>query len=119
MCSSRQFQRSLQCLSGLLFGIRVKVRVNVRCCAEVAVAKPILNLFERNPVPKQETCTAVSQIMESNRSHACLLQQTFKALCQCSGSQTFTKRIYTQISIIFPFPTISAQFLVPFRLFPP
>ena len=51
-------------------GMVVKVRVDVRCGAEIAVTKPFLDLLHRNAVGQQKAGTAVSKVVQSNDAHA-------------------------------------------------
>lgn len=56
---SHQFQKFFHRFGRLLFGRRIKVRVDVRRRAEIAVPQPLLNLFERHTMRQQQRCTAV------------------------------------------------------------
>lgn len=47
------------CFCCVLFGRRIKVRVDVRRRAEIAVPQPLLNLFERHTMRQQQRCAAV------------------------------------------------------------
>ena len=56
---SHQFQKFFHRFGRLLFGRRIKVRVDVRRRAEIAVPQPLLNLFERHTMRQQQRCAAV------------------------------------------------------------
>ena len=50
-------------------GMVVKVRVDVRCGAEITVSQPFLDLLHRNAVGQQKAGTAVSKVVQSNDTH--------------------------------------------------
>ena len=51
-------------------GVVVKVRVDVRRGAEIAVPQPFLDLLHRNAVGQQKAGTAVPKVVQSNDAHA-------------------------------------------------
>ena len=56
---SHQFQKFFHRFGRLLLGSRIKVRIDVGRRAEIAVPQPLLNLFERHMVRKQQARAAV------------------------------------------------------------
>ena len=54
-----QSQSMQHCFCCVLLGSRIKVRVDVRRRAEITVPQPLLNLFERHMVRKQQARAAV------------------------------------------------------------
>ena len=63
------------CFCCVLLGSRIKVRVDVGCRAEIAVPQPLLNLFERHMVRKQQARAAVPQVMKANMPQMVLLKR--------------------------------------------
>lgn len=52
--------------------------VDVRRRAEIAVPQPLLNLFERHMVRKQQARAAVPQVMKANMPQMVLLKRQLK-----------------------------------------
>ena len=54
------------------------MRIDVGCRAEIAVPPPLLNLFERHMVRKQQARAAVPQVVKANRPQMVLLKRQLK-----------------------------------------
>ena len=66
------------------------MRVDVARRADVAVSEPLLYLFQCHTVGVQKTCTAVTEIMKTDRTHMILFQKLRKSLCDISGGNELT-----------------------------
>ena len=74
--------------------------------------QPFLNFFQTDTVCIQQTCAAMTKIMETDLPHTVLLQDQREMLCDISGLHKLTD--FIDIDIISKLPAIrfSAQLLV-------
>ena len=80
-CFSRVKQREDRiCRSNL--GVIVQVGVDIAGGADVAVTKPLLNIFQGNAVGIEQAGAGMSQIMEADFLHPVALQNQRKVLGQ-------------------------------------
>ena len=74
--------------------------VDVGCRAEIAVPQPLLNLFERHMVRKQQARAAVPQVMKANMPQMVLLKRQLKHRCYPDWIQQIPLLIDADIAFI-------------------
>ena len=87
----------------------VKVCVDVRCGAEIAVPQPFLDLLHRNAVGQQKAGTAVPKVVQTNNAHAVGFQDALEAAGKRVGLQPFTQLIHTDVIKVIRAIGASAQ----------
>ena len=70
--------------------VEIQVRVNVWGGRNITVPQPFLNFFQADTVCIQQTCTAMTKIMETDLPHTVLLQDQREMLCDIAGLHEFT-----------------------------
>ena len=82
--------------------------VDVAGGADVAVAKPLLDVLERYAVGIEKRCAGMSQIMETYVPHAVFLEEFRKRLCQMRRLDPMTRRIEIDV-ILVVFTVLSSE----------
>ena len=81
----RQSQDIVHNVCGRKFGFIIQMAVDVRRGADVAVTKPLLNLFHGHVVCQQQRGATVPEIVETDMPQAVLLQQLAEIGGNASG----------------------------------
>ena len=71
--------------------------INVACCADVTVTKPLLNFLQAHPVGIKQTGAAMAQVVETNTLHLVCYQKIREMLAQEIGSNPLSHRVYIDI----------------------
>ena len=114
---SHQFQKFFHRFGRLLFGSRIKVRIDVGRRAEIAVPQPLLNLFERHTMRQQQRCAAVAQVVKADMPQVVLLQRFAEAAGKICWANPFPQFIDANVICKLPAVRLTADFSVLFLLF--
>ena len=68
--------------------------INVACCADVTVTKPLLNLLQAHAIGIEQTGTTMAQIVETDTLHLVCYQKIWEMLAQEIGLNPLSHRIY-------------------------
>ena len=71
--------------------------INVACCADVTVTKPLLNLLQAHPVGIKQTGAAMAQVVETDTLHLVCYQKIWEMLAQEIGPNPLSHRVYIDI----------------------
>ena len=82
--------------------------VDIRRGGEVAVAQPLLNVFERHAVGQQQAGAAVSEVVKAHPAQAVVLQEFWECRGQIIGPHPLAQLVHKYKSIIFVIVTVAA-----------
>ena len=71
--------------------------INVACCADVTVTKPLLNFLQAHPVGIKQTGAAMAQVVETDTLHLVCYQKIWEMLAQEIGPNPLSHRVYIDI----------------------
>ena len=80
--------------------------INVACCANVTVTKPLLNFLQAHPVGIKQTGAAMAQVVETDTLHLVCYQKIREMLAQEIGPNPLSHRVYIDQTEI---PSLSAR----------
>ena len=71
--------------------------INVACCADVTVTKPLLDFLQAHVIGIEQTGAAMAQVVETDAFHIVRRQKNRKMLREIIRVHTFSHRIYIDI----------------------
>ena len=71
--------------------------INVACCAEVTVTKPLLDLLQAHAIGIEQTGAAMAKVMETDALHLVCDQKIREMLAQKVGPNPLSHRVYIDI----------------------
>ena len=108
----RQSQDIVHNVCGRKFGFIIQMAVDVRRGADVAVTKPLLNLFHGHVVCQQQRGATVPEIVETDMPQAFHFQQLAEIATEIPGIENVPHHIHKHIAVIFPVVAVAADPLV-------
>ena len=80
--------------------------INVACCADITVTKPLLNFLQAHAIGIEQTGTTMAQVGETDMLHLMCYQKIREMLAQEIGPNPLSHRVYMDLKrIILPFKT--------------
>ena len=73
--------------------------INVACCADVTVTKPLLNFLQAHPVGIKQTGAAMAQVVETDTLHLVCYQKIREMLAQEIGPNPLSHRVYIKTQL--------------------
>ena len=89
-------------------GLVIQVAVNIRRGGEVAVAQPLLNVFERHAVGQQQAGTAMAKVVKAHPAQAVTLQEFWECRGQIIGPHPLAQLVHKHKAIILVIVTVAA-----------
>ena len=71
--------------------------INVACCADVTMTKPLLNFLQAHAIGIEQTGAAMAQIVETDTLHLVCYQKIWEMLAQEIGPNPLSHRVYIDI----------------------
>lgn len=71
--------------------------INVACCADVTVTKPLLDLLQAHAIGIEQTGTTMAQVVETDALHLVCDQKIREMLTQKVGPNPLSHRVYINI----------------------
>ena len=71
--------------------------INVACCADVIVTKPLLDFLQAHAVGVKQACAAMAQVVETDTLHLVCYQKIWEMLAQEIGPNPLSHRVYIDI----------------------
>ena len=71
--------------------------INVACCADVTVTKPLLNFLQAYPVGIKQAGAAMAQVVKTDTLHLVCYQKIREMLAQKVGPNPLSHRVYIDI----------------------
>lgn len=71
--------------------------INVACCADVTVTKPLLDFLQAHAIGIEQTGAAMAQVVETDTLHLVCDQKIREMLAQEIGSNPLSHRVYIDI----------------------
>ena len=71
--------------------------INVACCADVTVTKPLLDLLQAHAIGIEQTGAAMAQVVETDTLHLVCDQKIREMLAQEIGPNPLSHRVYIDI----------------------
>ena len=71
--------------------------INVACCADVTVTKPLLDLLQAHHVGIKQAGAAMAQVVETDTLHLVCYQKIREMLTQKVGPNPLSHRVYIDI----------------------
>ena len=71
--------------------------INVACCADVTVTKPLLYLLQAHAIGIEQTGAAMAQVVETDTLHLVCYQKIREMLAQEIGPNPLSHRVYIDI----------------------
>ena len=71
--------------------------INVACCADVTVTKPLLDLLQAHAIGIEQTGTTMAQVMETDEFHIVRREELREMLAQEIGPNPLSHRVYIDI----------------------
>ena len=71
--------------------------INVACCADVTVTKPLLDFLQAHAIGIEQTGTTMAQIVKADTFHIVRRQENRKMLREIIRVHTFSHRIHIDI----------------------
>ena len=71
--------------------------INVACCADVTVTKPLLNFLQAHAIGIEQTGAAMAQVVETDTLHLVCYQKIREMLAQEIGPNPLSHRVYIDI----------------------
>ena len=68
--------------------------INVACCADVTVTKPLLYLLQAHAIGIEQTGAAMAQVVEMDALHLVCYQKIREMLTQKVGPNPLSHRVY-------------------------
>ena len=68
--------------------------INVACCTDVTVTKPLLNFLQARPVGIKQTGAAMAQVVKADTLHLVCDQKIREMLAQKVGPNPLSHRVY-------------------------
>ena len=71
--------------------------INVACCADVTVTKPLLDFLQAHAIGIEQTGAAMAQVVETDTLHLVCYQKIREMLAQEIGPNPLSHRVYIDI----------------------
>ena len=71
--------------------------INVACCADVTVTKPLLDFLQAHAIGIEQTGAAMAQVVEADTLHLVCDQKIWEMLAQEIGPNPLSQRVYMDI----------------------
>ena len=71
--------------------------INVACCADVTVTKPLLDFLQAYAIGIEQTGAAMAQVVEADTLHLVCYQKIWEMLAQEIGPNPLSHRVYIDI----------------------
>ena len=91
--------------------------INVACCADVTVTKPLLDLLQAHAVGVKQACAAVAQVVEADALHIVRREELREMLAQKVGADAPAHRVDVDIVEIIRAVILAADLPVQRLLF--
>ena len=75
----------------------IQMCINVACCADVTVTKPLLDFLQAHAIGIEQTGAAMAQVVETDTLHLVCYQKIREMLTQKVGPNPLSHRVYIDI----------------------
>lgn len=96
-----------KCLKGSAFLLVVIMGIDLLRGKKVGMAEPFRDVFQRNSLVAEKSCTSMTEIMESDMGHVIIIKKSFET-CR-NPVRSYQISVFKDIDVVIEFVVVSVS----------